>query len=670
MSIKLQTTKLENTTKPGSSAIYRNGEIPEILYSLEPEKIKTVYDLFARGLELSPHRECLGRRPYNIELGQRDNLIWQTYIQISDRIDHFGSGLMHIMQKHAINTSKIGIWSTNRPEWTITDLACASQGLCNIALYETLGPETMQYIINHAELEIIVCSSKYLRRLLEMKHNIPSLSVIILMDTVVNDPLEKLPDGVQKGEIIQAWADEKRVTLLDFEQVEAMGIKYPREHRYSSPEDIACIMYTSGTTGTPKGVMLTHANFVSAVTATVTLFKTNADEVGVSYLPLAHCFGRVYDLTILASGGKLGYLSGGIESLLDDCQAIQPTMFVAVPRLLNRIYSKLAQASIFAKGITGSLFRMAVASKLRSLANGDGCYHPIWDRLLFNKMRRVLGGAVRIIGSGAAPLSPDVLQFLRVVLCCDIREGYGATETTAASCLQRMGDNNAGSVGGPYTCNEIKLVNVPEMECFTDSHPPKGEICMRGPNIFKGYYKDQEQTDQVVDSDGWYHSGDIGTIDQEGSIQVVDRKKNIFKLAQGEYIAPEKIENVYIKNPIIAQIFIDGDPLQNALIAVVVPDLAELTSIAKSIVPENELSNVEGLYHNEKVKNAVLQQMVHESHGLCSFEIPKAIYLESSPFTVEKDLLTPTLKVKRHQAKQYYATQIAAMYASLSFYQS
>ncbi|KAL9557061.1 hypothetical protein MBANPS3_001587 [Mucor bainieri] len=669
MSVKLQTKKLENTEKPGSSAIYRNGVIPEILYSLEPKKIKTMYDLFARGLELSPNKECLGRRPYNVELGQRDDVVWQTYTQVSDRINRFGSGLMQIIATHTHNSAnKIGIWSANRPEWTIADLACATQGLYNVALYETLGPDTVQYVINHAELEIIVCSSNYLAQLLGMKQQLPKLSVVILMDTVVNDPLEKLPDGVPKGAIIQAWAAEKGVSLLDFEQVEAMGMQHPREHRYTSPDDLACIMYTSGTTGMPKGVMLTHANFVAAVTATVTLFETDVNEVGISYLPLAHCFGRVYDLTILASGGKLGYLSGGIENLLDDCQAVHPTMFVAVPRLLNRIYSKLAQASIFAEGITGSLSRMAVASKLRHLANGDGCHHAIWDRLLFNKMKRVLGGNVRIIGSGAAPLSPDVLQFLRVALCCDIREGYGATETTAASCLQRMGDNNAGSVGGPYTCNEIKLVDVPEMNCLTTSHPPRGEICMRGPNIFKGYYKDQARTDQVLDSEGWYHSGDIGTIDDEGSIAVVDRKKNIFKLAQGEYIAPEKIENVYIKNPLIAQIFIDGDSLQSALVTVVVPDPTELKNIAKSIVPESELQDTKCLYQHKDVKQAVLDQMNKDGRaaGLHGFEVPKAIYLESSPFTVEKDLLTPTLKVKRHQAKQYYADQIAAMYATLN----
>lgn len=642
--------------------------LPEILYSLEPEKIKTVYDLFARGLELSPNKECLGRRPYNIELGQRDDVVWQTYTQVSDRINNFGSGLKYIINTLTSNVKKIGIWSANRPEWTITDLACATQGLYNVALYETLGPETVEYVINHAELEIIVCSSNYLAQLLIMKDRLPTLSVIILMDTVVMDPLEKLPDGVPKGEIIQSWAKEKGITAFDFEQVESMGIQFPKEHQYSSPDDLACIMYTSGTTGMPKGVMLTHTNFVSAVTATVTLFETDVNEVGISYLPLAHCFGRIYDLTLLASGGKLGYLSGGVENLLNDCQAIHPTMFVAVPRLLNRIYSKLAQASIFAKGVTGSLSRMAVASKLRHLANGDGCYHVIWDRLFFNKMKRVLGGNVRIIGSGAAPLSPDILQFLRVTLCCDIREGYGATETTAASCLQRIGDNNAGSVGGPYTCNEIKLVDAPEMNYFTNSHPPKGEICMRGPNIFKGYYKDQAKTDEVLDSDGWYYSGDIGTIDDEGSLAVIDRKKNIFKLAQGEYIAPEKIENVYIKNPLVAQIFIYGDSLQSALVTIVVPDPTELKNIAKDIVPENELEDFENLHKNEKVKNAVLKQMMNDGKaaGFYGYEVPKAIYLESNPFTVEKGLLTPTLKVKRHQAKQFYAHQIAAMYTLLN----
>lgn len=303
MSVKLQTKKLENTEKPGSSgksyyytslyegailifccvyiyyiAIYRNGAIPEILYSLEPKEIRTMYDLFARGLKLSPNKECLGRRPYSMELGQRSEVVWQTYSQVSDRINHFGSGLMHIIATHThhTNNNKIGIWSANRPEWTITDLACATQGLCNVALYETLGPDTVQYVINHAELQIIVCSSNYLAQLLGMKEQLPALSVVILMDTVVMDPLEKLPDAVPKGAIIQAWAAEKGVALFDFEQVETMGVQHPREHHYPSPDDLACIMYTSGTTGMPK-VRLRAAHADDPTTSNITSTGCHVD---------------------------------------------------------------------------------------------------------------------------------------------------------------------------------------------------------------------------------------------------------------------------------------------------------------------------------------------------------------------------------------------------------
>lgn len=241
-------------------------------------------------------------------------------------------------------------------------MACATQGLYNDVLSETLGPETVEYVINHAEFEIIVCSFNYLAQLLSLKEHLSTLSFIVLTDNVVMDPLEKLPDGVLKGEIIQSWAKEKGITLLDFEKTEAIGIQVPRKHHHPSYDGLACIMYTSGTTGMPKGVIFTHTNFVSAVTTTVDLFETDVNEVGISYLPLTHCFGRIYDLIMLASGGKLNYLSGSVENLLNDCQAIHPTMFVALPRLLNRIYSKLAQASIFTEGTTGFLSRMAIAS--------------------------------------------------------------------------------------------------------------------------------------------------------------------------------------------------------------------------------------------------------------------------------------------------------------------
>ncbi|KAI8988480.1 hypothetical protein BDF20DRAFT_905042 [Mycotypha africana] len=512
----------------------------------DPENVKTVYDLFKAGLQLSPEEYCLERRISTLNAYSRE---------------------LYYRYHKTIKTHRF--MDTQPPEWTITNMASASQGLCNVALYETLGPDAVEYVINHAELELIVCTSNHLAKLLKLK-----------------------------------------ATKLPILKVEDFGKRYPNDHEYPTSNDVFCIMYTSGTTGVPKGVMLQHGNFVAAVSAAKILFKTDEKVV-------AHCFGRVYEMTMLASGGKLGYIWDGIETLVENCQVFQPTFFGAVPRLLNKIYSLLAQRSIYAGGMTGLISLMAMNVKLRQLSEGRGCTYALWDRLLFNRMKSLLSGRVNVRASGAALLSHDVLQFLKVALCCDIREGYGATETTATGCLLRMGDNTAGSVGAPYVCMESKLADVPEMDdCQACVEPPKVEICMRGPSVFKGYFKDQEQTDGVLDKDGWYHSGDIGTFNSQGSLTVVDRKKNIFKLSQGEYIAPEKIENVFVKDPMVAQIFVHGEPLKSALIA------------------------------------------TGKAGGLQSYEIPKAIYLESKPFSIQKNLLTSSLKIKRHQAKKYYEKQL------------
>ncbi|CEG68522.1 hypothetical protein RMATCC62417_04770 [Rhizopus microsporus] len=666
-SLDKQTYEVPNTRKPGQSGIYRNAKRPVVETTFSP-KVTTIIDCFNYGLKISKDRPCIGIRSVkNVETGERGPYVWQTYRQINHRLTNFGSGLMnylnHTMGETRTRQIPIGIWSINRPEWTIADLALAAYANYAVALYDTLGPDTVEYVINHAELETVICSGDHIADLLKLKHKLPNLKTIISMDSI--DEVSR-PGVASKSDIVKAWAAEKGVNLLDFNAIELLGKKNRRSYNYPTPDDLACIMYTSGTTGTPKGAMLTHRNFVAALSASQFNLGGNADDVCISYLPLAHIYGRISDMMILTVGGRLGFFSGDMNTLVDDIQVLKPTVFASVPRLLNKIYGKLVASTIQAPGVTGALARRAVAAKLANLEAGKGYTHPLWDRLIFNKVKQALGGNVRIMVTGSAPIGKDVMQFLRIAFCCDIREGYGATETCAASTVHYEGEYLAGHIGGPFTCNEIMLLDVPEMEYLSTDPYPRGEICVRGPNIFKGYFKDEEKTREAIDEEGWFHTGDIGMINERGAIVIIDRKKNIFKLAQGEYIAPEKIENVYAKDPIIGQIYLHGDSLQSSLVAIVVPDPDALNSLLAAKLPQihaKKLSLPE-LCKLPEVNALVLAQMdrVGKLSGLRGFEFAKAIHLEPEPFTIENDLLTPTFKVKRPQAKKHFEAQIAQLY--------
>ncbi|KAI8389388.1 hypothetical protein BD560DRAFT_344284 [Blakeslea trispora] len=670
-SLENQTYEVPGTRAPGQTGIYRNAQNTTIMETFNP-KVRTMIDIFNHGLNMSKDRPCLGVRSFkNAETGERGPFVWQTYREVNHRINNFGSGLLNYLN-HTIGETRtqqipIGIWSINRPEWTLADLACASYSLYSVALYDTLGPDTVEYVINHAEIETVVCSGDHIADLLKLRHKIPNLKTIISMDPI--DEVAR-PGTLSKSAIIKAWAAEKEVNLVDFNFIENLGKKNRRTPNPPKPDDLAFIMYTSGTTGMPKGAMLTHRNFVSALSSSYTLLKGSQNDISLSYLPLAHIFGRITDMATICSGGRLGYFAGDMNTLVEDVQELKPTVFATVPRLLNRIYGKLVASTINAPGTTGALARRAVAAKLANLEAGKGYTHAVWDRLIFNKVKQALGGNIRIMVTGSAPIGKDVMQFLRIAFCCDIREGYGATETCAASCVHYEGEYKAGHLGAPFTCNEIKLVDVPEMNYLSTDALPRGEICIRGPNVFKGYYKEEEKTKEAIDVEGWFHTGDIGMINERGAIVIIDRKKNIFKLAQGEYIAPEKIENVYAKESVVSQIYLHGDSLQSELVAIIVPDPDNLNALVASKLPKihaKKLSFPE-LCKSPEVAALILEQLtkIGKKAELRGFEQAKAIYLESEPFAVENDLLTPTFKVKRPQAKKYYEKQINELYESLA----
>ncbi|AWP18013.1 Long-chain-fatty-acid--CoA ligase 5 isoform 3 [Scophthalmus maximus] len=528
----------------------------------------TLYEVFQRGLKVSGNGPCLGHRkpgrPYQ----------WLKYRQ-----------------------------------WIIGELACYTYSMVAVPLYDTLGPEALVFIIDRAEISTVLCDNQgRAETLLQNREGgqSPVLKTIVVMDSF--DP-ELVKRGAQCG-----------VDVVSMQDVEAVGKNNLQEPIPPKPDDLSIVCFTSGTTGNPKGAMLTHENVVSNAAGVIMSFDTSVSpttqDVSISFLPLAHMFERVVQTVMYGSGARVGFFQGDIRLLPDDMKALRPTIFPVVPRLLNRVYDKVqsgAAASPFKKW----LLNFAVERKYAEVKEGIVRNNSIWDKLIFHKVQESLGGRVRVMVTGAAPISPSVLNFLRAALGCQIFEAYGQTECTAGCTFTMPGDATSGHVGAPLPCNIVKLVDVEEMNYFASNG--EGEVCIKGVNVFKGYLKDPEKTTEALDEDRWLHTGDIGKWLPSGVLKIIDRKKNIFKLAQGEYIAPEKIENVYVRSGPVAQVFVHGDSLQSCLVAIVVPDPDVLPGFAKSLGCQG---SAEDLCKRTEIKKAILSDMTKlgREAGLKSFE--------------------------------------------------
>ena len=363
------------------------------------------------------------------------------------------------------------------------------------------------------------------------------------------------------------------------------------------PEDIFMLSYTSGTTGDPKGVKLSH-KMVMQCAESVNSRLGNAlfteADCYISYLPAAHSFEQALMATAMVTGMKIGYYGGDPLKLVpEDLPTLKPTFLPSVPRIYNRIYGKVKDTFNAATGCKASLVNNAVNTKMANFKRDGTLTHGCWDSVVFKKVKALVGGNVRIMLTGSAPIAADVLDFLKICFCCDIIEGYGMTETSAGSFTTFPGDSTSGHVGGPCANVKIRLRDIPEMGYLSSNNPPKGEVCFWGPSIMSGYFKNEEKTKEAFHGE-WLLSGDVGMINPDGSLKIVDRAKNIFKLSQGEYIAPEKCENVYVQSGWLAQVWVHGDSLRDyvIMIAVIDPDKFKAWAKGKSLEATQEnLSN-------------------------------------------------------------------------------
>ncbi|EIM23115.1 hypothetical protein WALSEDRAFT_50428 [Wallemia mellicola CBS 633.66] len=501
--------------------------------------------------------------------------------------------------------------SRNIPEWQIADLSLHAYSRISVPLYDTLGNDSVEYVINHSEIKLVFTTSSHLPGLYRILQKCPTVKAVIVLDGLDEPGAPKfdarIPGQLNRADVLKRWADNLNVQVYDLVE--------------------------------------NHVGWLLA-----------------SYLPLAHILQRSLEFIAIVLMSPIAYTTGDITLLMEDLQIMQPEMMVTVPRVLNRIYAVIKH-QMDLPGLKGSLLKRGIATKLDKLRKTADPTHIFWDKLVFNKIRQVIGGKIKLIITGSAPISPEVLDTLKISLCIPIVEGYGLTE--ASICVRTLKDDPSasGSVGPVVPGFEIKLMDVPEMNYYSSDQPsPRGEICIKSESSMKEYYKDEEKTRESFTEDGFFLTGDIGSFDDKGRLKIIDRKKNIVKLAQGEYIAIEKLEGAFALCPTILQIYVHADSLRSYLVAIVVPDPLELAKIAHCD-PSDRVS-LDNAIKDKKINDMILSEIEAASNkaGLKGFERIKAIHLVNDQFTIDNGLLTPTLKVKRNVVRDFYKSTIDNIY--------
>ncbi|VAI37336.1 unnamed protein product [Triticum turgidum subsp. durum] len=545
--------------RPAAGPVYRSIYAKDGLMRL-PQEIHSPWDFFSGAVKKYPKNRMLGRR--QVSEGKAGDYVWQTYEQVYQKVIQIGAAIRGFGVKPGAHCA---IYGSNCPEWVMAMQACNSQGICYVPLYDTLGQNAVEFILDHAEISIAFMQESKMKSIVAV---LPKCTAHIKAIVSFGDVTIEL-----KREVEQLG-----VSCFSWEEFSTMG-EETKELPKKQKDDICTIMYTSGTTGEPKGVIITNRAIVAGVTTTEHLLQLTdkvVDEYDsyFSYLPLAHIFDQVIGNYCISKGASIGFWQGDIRYLMEDVQLMKPTIFCGVPRVYDRIYTGINQKIQSGGLIAKHLFQYAYNYKLGNLMNGFKQHEasPFFDKIVFSKIKEGLGGRIRLMLSGAAPLPRHIEEFMRVTSCSVLAQGYGLTES-CSGCFTSIANviSMIGTVGPPVTAVEARLESVPEMGYDALSSAPRGEICLRGHTLFSGYYKRPDLTEEVY-SDGWFHTGDIGEWQPDGTMKIIDRKKNIFKLSQGEYVAVEVLESAYTQSQLVASVWVYGNSFESFLVAVVVPE--------------------------------------------------------------------------------------------------
>ncbi len=594
-------------------------------------EIQTLNDIYAVTCEID--------RP--AAMRYRDNGKWIdiTVAQLRDTVRWFSMGLRALGVKAG---DRVALLSENRPEWAFSDFAILCAAAVNVPVYPTLLSWQIEYIVNDASATVAIASThEQLSKLLDIRDHCPCLHQIIVFDAP-----DEVPEGVTSfAEVVELGKRE--------EKAHGRG-RFDELRKQAQPGDLATIIYTSGTTGNPKGAMLTHRNIASNVVATTDVLRLEPGWVAVSFLPLSHSFERTVDYSYFYKGAIIAYVDDALK-IGQFLPEIKPVVFAAAPRVFEKVRARIldnvqtqsaGKQKIFNWALKVGEERVPYVVENRPMPLGLKMRSALADKLVFSKILARLGGEVKFLISGAAPLSADLAAFF-VGAGLDILEGYGLTETSPVISVNRMDKRRLGTVGPPIRDVEVKIEQ-------------DGEILARGPNIMKGYWNNPEATADVIDSEGWFHTGDIGEIDADGFLKITDRKKDIIINAYGKNIAPQPLEALLKSSPLVATPLLIGDR-RKYLSALIVPNFDRLEHEAKELGVN--ASSHEELVRDERVRMLFQNEIDRFNRNLDRQEKIRRFTLLPRDFTIEDDEMTPTMKVKRRNVDKKYKVLIDAMYS-------
>ena len=638
--------------------------------------IKTMWDTFEYNLKVGRgKKKFMGYRKKINKDELEQKYTWITYEEANKMILNFSRGLnvLNLCPKVDIENEEplrlLGIYSKNRPEWLLSYFGAVRDSITIVTVYDTLGDVALEYIFNQTKLSSIVLEAKVLEKFYNLAKNEKTGKIknLIVLDKNEDEKyceeLKKLGFNIFTWEEIAKEGEEKGKDI---------------EFHSPSPDSISTINYTSGTTGNPKGAKVTHNSIIlnTDVIEMLGLYLDIETDSYLSFLPLAHIMETLIMAVLVSRGIPIGFYNGDAKKLIEDAQILHPTCMCGVPRIAQRIYDAINSNLKKMPTMIQRIFKKAIDLKINDYKEKGILTNLFWDNIIFRNVRNVLGGRLRFMLLGSARMDGYVLNFLRCALSCEIVEGYGQTEDAAGILLTKTYDPVTGHLGGPGYSTELKLIDVPDLEYkSTDIDPdtgkwrPRGELCVRGPILFKGYLNLPEETEKSLDKDGWLHSGDVAMIIPEhgNAFRIIDRVKNMFKLQQGEYISPEKIENKLGNCKYIEQIFIYGDSLQNYLVGILVPKSKDVIEFLKKKGIENvSKENYKDYFEDEDLIKDILNEINDFSrhNDIKGFEIIKKVYLSKEAFTIDNNLLTTTLKIRRHVAKKHFLKEIEKMYGN------